>query len=265
LFDAKGAVLDALTLDGAPEQSGSILSEELESIARRNAVMSLAPTGKVTTNIEMRCVPVEIDKASNTVSKLLTGSMAEGQDTSSLNSFAIQVRLVKAGDAASAFNACPVLLNVNPHPNNQPPVGKAKVKRVAQLWPEVDPASGKAVSEAQFRTLTVDAGWRFLGLDGKLVLGDKPAEVEAFFVDSDTDGVGPELFKIFATEQDVNFASLLDPLTSRGGQAPETSLGNALRSFAKMQPRTRGGSNGQTDVNRWCTASITLNVIRPKS
>ena len=258
----KGANIETLKLDRGADQSAAKLSEELQSIARRNAVFALNPDQPASTNIEMRLVPVYVDPSSKLVTKLLAGpALADEQKASDQIQFAVQVRLVVGPDPAGEFQAFPTLLNVNPHPVPNPPHSKPPVNRVAQLWPEIG-RDGKPITLKQFRTLTAESGRRYLGVKSDQVTGQQLDKVAAFNVDYETDGLGPELFKVIATDSDESFGPLLVPNTSRGGRGGISNLGTTLSNYAKMQPRTRAGGNVHTDIQHWCTAAITLNVIR---
>jgi hypothetical protein len=125
------------------------------------------------------------------------------------------------------------------------------------------PDSGGTISgDPQTRRIRVEDGWEYMGVGNRLVKGDKPGEVAAFYVDASTDGLGPELFKIFATDQPEDFSPLLDP-TRAESRGAASDLGRTIGNFAKGQPRTRAGTATRSAATEhWCTAAVTLNVVK---
>jgi len=248
----------ALTGDVAAQAAK--LSEMLQSIARRNAVLALQPDSKPETEVEMQLVPCDIPPGADLVSALHPDKpLPPGQNANDAVKFAIRVRLKKTGQNSAQFAPYIAVLNVNPDPSPNPPANKPRSNRVDQIWPAFD-ANGEVSTPKQFRQLSLDRGWQYLGRNNDLVSGDKPSDVAAWDVDCDTDGLGPELFKVFAVDQDVNFAPLLD--RTRGARGSSSVLAKTLGNFANSEPRSRSGqATAGPDVQHWCTASIILNVV----
>lgn len=250
IIDAADNWSDPMTLGGSIQSDGAALAEELQSIARRNAVEALEPPEKPTTRVEMQLIPATL--AGDSVAHLDEDHPIRPDQAADKNLvFAIRVRLVKSVPTAPGFVPCIILLNVNPHPNV-----KGGEKAVKQLWP--DPTG--APTEAASRRLDISSGWMYLGKANALVPPGHRGEIDAFGVDADEDGAGPELFKVFATDQDTDFSPILDPTRGRGAT---TILGQTLRNFEFGLPRSRGNlRTAGPATEHWCTAEITLTVVK---
>ncbi|MHB8635371.1 MAG: caspase family protein [Fimbriimonadaceae bacterium] len=249
IVDAGGVTGDTVRLDGPVERDAAALAEELQSIARRQAVRALAPAEPITTHLEMRFIPVTMNATGTQVTKLSPDAVFKpGQNANSHAAFAIQVRLQATAVGGASFVPYLALLNVNPRP-------AANVQGVIQLWPGRD-RDGNVPGSPAARQLSVADGWRYLGVKNDLVQGDELADIAAFSVNAATDGLGEELFKIFATDQPEDFGPLVDPSLG-AARGAVSSLGQTLSNFAQGRPRSRGPT-----TQHWCTAAETVNVVK---
>ncbi len=250
--------VETFATSGSVEAQAADLAEKLQSVARRNAVLALEPDEKPQTLVEMQLIPATV-KDSVVIRIDPDHPIRAGQTGTEAMTFAIRVRLVATGGSAPPLETFISLLNVNPHPVSRPPAGKDPGRSVEQLWPRFD-ANGAISAASALRKLSVEKGWQYLGDNNELVSGNKPSDLAAWNVDADTDGLGQELFKVFATDQDENFAPLLD--RTRSARGSSSTLGRTLGSFAKMEPRSRGNPKTKGPATQhWCTTSIMLTVV----
>ncbi len=249
LLGPAGETLDSVSGDGPKDQLVKSLREALETQARKRAVIRLGPSEKSEVKVEMRLVRVRLDLPNDIehakVAELSKDGIDPGEVAGPKDLFAIQLRATGMTGDAGVYDPYIALLNVNPRPSEG-------AHSVQQIWP----AGVDAHGNVEMRRLKADGSVRYLGVGGELVSGDDPSAVAWFQQDPSTDGVGQEIWKVFATAEPQDFGPLLDPSRS-AAKGASTRLGAIMRGFATLQPVGRGAMGGQSST-QWAVAQVAL-------
>lgn len=220
-----------------PNGEGALLEQSLRTQARKLAVARLGPSEAPRVALEMRLVRVAMDHGRvSEIGEELPPRTELGPD----DRFAVKVRAT-----APEGTPMPYLSLLFVAPDARPPKGQ----HVGQIWP--DPAE----SVRELRRLRTDGAWRFLGRNQDLVDGTAPDRLLALYVDSEEDGAGPELFKLFATEEVVDFGVLADPRRQGSG----SRLGRLLEAYVDNRPVSRSSDPNRSPAE-WSVADAVVMV-----
>ncbi|MCO5296805.1 MAG: caspase family protein [Fimbriimonadaceae bacterium] len=231
LQNAAGKPVASFPSSTGSAEAAAQLAEAVRVQARKLAVARLGPSEAPRVALEMRFVRARVSDGRVVE---LGEELPPAAELGPSDRFAVKVRAT-----APAGSPMPYLTLLFVSPNARPPAGQ----HVGQIWP--DPAE----SVRELRRIRPDGLWRYLGRNQDLVDGSVPGALLALYVDSKEDGVGPELFKLFATEEVVDFGVLTDP-SRRGGTS---RLGRLLEAYADNRPVSRRSDSGHPPAE-WSVA-----------
>ena len=237
--DSAGRTLVSVSGSGGDPELVAKIEQALRVQARKRAVARLRPSESPRVAVELELVRAKM--VGGAVSEL-GAVLPPGAELDADDRFAIRVRAIAPPKSPMPYLT---LLFVAPDATD-------RGQHVGQLWPV------PSARLSELRRIQVDGQWRYLGRNLDLVDGRDLKQLFAAYVSADEDGLGPELFKLIATDEVVDFSSVVD---SRGAQS---RLGRLLQSYNGNAPIARSGGEPKANPSEWSIAEAIL-VVKGKA